>query len=215
MCMDVNYYQSIFQRIKEEQTPLYRSKIQLIVLIGGFGNSGKDKFIEYIAEKIPVGNESTIDPAKELLDHMIEVEKGYDIPMINQQSHILNKTAIYRETLHNIKMMWNRFDDGCDRITMKKVFDHTDKNIIFVHMREPECFQQWKEVCSLYCYTATLCIRGRHKKEEYTSHGDRDVEDYNHDIWVNNTGTLEELQDKANAFIEAFRNVFMKKESLQ
>ena len=74
----------------------------------------------------------------------------------------------------------------------------TDKCIAFVHSREPEELQRFKDELG----AKTLLIRRKAvENAEQSNHADANVFNFEYDYTIENNGDLDELELKANEFI--------------
>ena len=81
---------------------------------------------------------------------------------------------------------------------MAEEFKNSDKQIMFVHIRESEEIEKCKQ-----CLNAkTLLITNKNVAAINTNISDRDVNKYKYDYQIKNDGTLEELKEKAKEFVE-------------
>ena len=195
----------------------------LVVLIGGTATSGKSTFISYVQEIVGANickEFSTIDPVKEIVRRMFELEQsaiyrslGLNNPVAVVKGNpeaspmmreINDKTDKYRSLLHDIKMLWCDIDDGPNIITFCNVQAFFKKSgvVAFVNVREPEQITHiietlrkskpdWKVI--------TLNIV-RDDVQSFSNQGDQDTNKFDYDITLKNNGTLEDLHKYASAF---------------
>ena len=84
---------------------------------------------------------------------------------------------------------------------MAEEFKNSDKQIMFVHIRECEEIEKCKK-----CLGAkTLLITNKNVAAISTNISDRDVDKYEYDYHITNDGTLKELQQKAKEFVEKLK----------
>lgn len=165
-----------------------------IIIINGVPASGKTTFVEFTKDsKYQVYNFSMIDYVKEKAKLLgwdgIKDEKG-------------------RKFLSNIKDSLTEYDD----IPFKKVIEEiqtvlykydqfeqpTDNLVFFVHSREPEDIQKWKELTN----AKTLFLRRPAAEDvEHNNHADRNVFDFDYDYVYSNEGSLKDLREGAINFI--------------
>ena len=75
---------------------------------------------------------------------------------------------------------------------------NTDRIIFFIHTREPKELQRFKDEFG----AKTLLIRRPSVvNNEQSNHADKEVLNFNYDYVIDNDGTLEDLQEKADSFI--------------
>lgn len=154
-----------------------------IIVINGMGGVGKSTFISLCHEIDPrVIETSTVDFVKK-----IALQAGWDGV----------KDEKGRKLLSDIKDALERYDD----IPNKKINDfiqsHLD-NIIFVNAREPHNIQYYKDK-----YNAiTVLVTNLNAKTVHGNHADENIYDYNYDIHIDNSGTLEQLKKVAKVFLD-------------
>lgn len=165
-----------------------------IIIINGTPTSGKDSFVEFAKEgDYKVYNFSTIDYIKGKA-----LELGWDG----------QKDERGRRFLSDLKDALSRYDD----IPFKKVVNEiktilykydqfeqpTDNLVFFVHSREPEDIQKWKELTN----AKTLFLRRPAAEDiEHNNHADKEVFDYDYDYEFSNDGDIMQLHDGAIHFI--------------
>jgi dephospho-CoA kinase len=196
----------------------------VVVLIGGKGTSGKSTFISYVQEILGANKcqeFSTIDPVKEIVEFMRSLEEAaimaslglsqyqYHLDPSPLAKEITEKTDKYRSLLHDIKMIWCDVDDGPNVITFGKVqhFFTNNGEIAFVNCREPEQFAHIIDTLSKSkpeWTIVTLNIIRDGAGDTITNQGDQDTNNFKYDITINNNGTLEDLKNKAKAFVDEF-----------
>lgn len=167
-----------------------------IICINGVPRSGKSTFVEYCLSALDSwGYEiSTVDFVKEVAKYC-----GWNG----------EKTFKNRKFLSDLKDLLGEWDD----VPFSKVkhgilheflgpfhqFDiETDKAIAFVHCREPQELQRFKDELG----ARTLLIRRVGVEDVVQSnHADSEVFNFEYDYIVNNEGTKEELELEANNFV--------------
>ena len=78
---------------------------------------------------------------------------------------------------------------------------NNDNRILFLHIREPE--EIAKAVNEFKEYDVKTILVKRDSVKHITSNmADENVYNYEYDIVIDNSGTLEELKEKANCFVE-------------
>jgi hypothetical protein len=154
----------------------------MLIVINARGSSGKDLFIEYIQEEIPCYNISSVDSIKEAGRIL-----GWDG----------EKNEKGRLFLSTLKKLSTDFYNGPLTYLVDQLSYIPYGEIVFIHIREPEEINKFK---ALYPEeTITLLVR-RHNDDVGNS-SDDDVENYQYDYYIDNSGTKEELKVKAIEFI--------------
>lgn len=155
-----------------------------IIIINGTGGSGKDTFVKMVGEhQEGVRNISSVDIPKEA-------------------AKILGWTGGKEEKdrlfLSELKKLWVKYCDGSINFILNEVksFKESRDSILFIHIREIEEIIRVKALinCStLLVDNGTLIT---------TNESDANVRNYKYDYVINNTGSLEELKNKAILFLE-------------
>lgn len=170
-----------------------------IIIINGSNQSGKDNFVESFIKnyKFPAVNISTIDRVKELSKKYF----GWDG----------KKTEPARKFLAEMKQIWAEYNNGPFLYTVNEIKEiesklkKKDKNnlIVFVHCREPEEIQKFKDKYQEICITLLLKREERtEKKKIANNHADMGVENYNYDRIIYNNGSKLDLAKQAVEFLE-------------
>lgn len=159
-----------------------------IVVINGSGGVGKDTFVQFCGEYVPIMNISSVDKVKEAA----KVLAGWNG----------EKDEKSRKFLSDLKELGIEYNDAPFKYisNMAEEFKKSDKQIMFVHVRESEEIEKCKK-----CLNAkTLLITNKNVAAINTNISDRDVDKYKYDYHISNDGTLEELKQKAKEFLEKF-----------
>lgn len=176
-----------------------------IFVINGTGGCGKDTFVEMVQEewfkrdrqcqkaylygfraKNTILNLSTIDHTKEVARYF-----GYTG----------GKSEEDRKFLSALKSICSEYNDGPYQ-HMKKVLDENLKRnwvrAIFVHCREIEEIKRFVED-----YDAeTIFVWNPNVTDILSNPSDAQVKNYNYKIFIDNSGTLEELQELVKLFVD-------------
>lgn len=168
-----------------------------VVVINGHGGVGKDFFVLYCQAwhgTYSVKNYSTVDYVKAVAANL-----GWDG----------TKTDANRKFLSDLKKILTEWDDIPYRKTRlvieefenklkKRSQEHWKNGVIFIHCREPQEIQRFKEEFNAH----TLLIRREQAENtEWTNASDKGVFEYQYDTVIHNNGTLEELRDAAKDFL--------------
>lgn len=155
-----------------------------VIVINGMGGVGKSTFISLCHEiDSRVIETSTVDFVKE-----IALQAGWDG----------NKDQKGRRLLSDIKDALERYDDIPNKKIDEFIKEHPD-NIIFVNAREPHNIAYYQKK-----YEAiSVLVTNPNAKQVQGNHADANVYDYEYyDFCIKNKGTLAELRDKAEIFME-------------
>lgn len=160
-----------------------------IVVINGSGGVGKDTFVKFCNNYTPVMNISSVDKVKEAA----KVLAGWNG----------EKDEKSRKFLSDLKKIGIEYNDAPFQYisNMAEKFKNSNKEIMFVHIRE--CSEI--EKCKQKFNAKTLLITNKNVETINTNISDRDVNKYKYDYHINNDGTLEELKQKAKKFVEMLK----------
>jgi len=166
----------------------------ILIVINGEPENGKDKFVEFCAEyiekthAIEVHNESSIDPSK-------------------QAARILGwngeKNDISRKFLSDLKDMSSNIYDGSFKYITNLV--RTRMGFLFIHIREPQEISRVKKELQ---NCITLCIKRNGKTHIHNNHADANVYNYDYDYIINNDHDLEYLKLKAFEFSKHIMTIY-------
>lgn len=153
-----------------------------VIVINGMGGVGKSTFVSLCHEIDPrVIETSTVDFVKE-----IAMQAGWD--GIKDQKG--------RRLLSDIKDALERYDDVPNKKIDEFIQSHPD-NIIFVNAREPHNIAYYQEK-----YDAiSVLVKNPNAQQVKDNHADENVYDYSYNVFINNSGDLEELKEKAKWFL--------------
>ena len=81
--------------------------------------------------------------------------------------------------------------------------DFDENATVFLHVREPDEIELYKnQINANYDKVVTLLIRNNRVNAVTTNPSDANVTEYGYDYIIDNNGTLQELQDSAELFVE-------------
>ena len=174
-----------------------------VIIINGSNSSGKDNFVEYFIKhyEFKAINMSTIDRVKEL------AKKYYGWNG--------KKTEEARKFLADMKKVWSEFNNGPFNYTTNEIKEHYDKLdkkekknfVYFVHCREPEEIQKFKDKYGDDCLTVLLKREERNEKKQIANnHADMNVDNYNYDNIILNNGSKIDLELESVKFVEIIKN---------
>jgi hypothetical protein len=158
---------------------------KLMFVINGSGGKGKDSFVKYCAEILKVRNVSTVDKVK-----IAGTFLGWDG----------TKSEFSRAFLSELKLLAVKyFDHSYVYVTTEmEYFQRDQSNIMFIHSREPEEIQRFVDIgCK------TILVRNKNVKDITSNMADANVENFNYDYIIDNSGTEKELRVKAHDFIKS------------
>ena len=161
-----------------------------VIVINGAGGVGKDTLCEFAEKHFKVMNISSITPIKE-----IAAMCGWSG----------EKTDKARKFLSDLKALSIEYNDFPTAWATEKYteFLHSDFEIMFVHIREPE--EIAKFVTATEHNAKTLLVRGgeRMTKSNYGNASDDSVENYAYDYYFVNDKTLEEAETDFITFLKS------------
>lgn len=165
------------------------------VIINGTGGSGKDTFVELCKEYVEkmdnyyIYNRSSVDKIKEAA-----VIVGWDGSKTERDRKFLSDLKILVEEYND-----NNFQYMKEQYEKIKLTDDIYRNsILFLHIREPKEIQRVKEAFN----AITLFIKNDNVANITSNMADANVKNYEYDIVIDNSGSLEELAYKAKEFID-------------
>jgi len=155
-----------------------------VILINGTGGCGKDSFIEFCNELVPCYNVSTVDRVKEAAQLL-----GWDGA----------KTDRDRKFLSDIKSLSVLYSDHpyCYITEQIEWFQQdTFHKLMFFHSREPVEIKRFEKLGCI-----TLLVLNDNVEIIKSNASDGNVLDFPYEYFINNSGSLEELRDKAHDFV--------------
>lgn len=172
-------------------------KKPIVLIINGYPRSGKDTFCNILGKKYKVLNHSTVDRVKE-----IAILMGWDGI----------KTPKSREMLSDLKDFTTKwFDMSYNDIKsiIKGWYNWYKKNedvslgvdFICIHVREPDEIKKIVDFCNKNCYTVNTVFIRRDHNLKLSNYADKNVEDYEYDVYIDNNSTLDDFTNNVFKFI--------------
>lgn len=167
-----------------------------VIIINGQPRAGKDLFVSKCQEHCHwCLNISTVDFVKEVASFC-----GWGG----------EKTAHNRKFLSDLKDLLTQWNDIPYQKVITRIgryeaeieaydFDPNTEAIVFVHCREPKEIERFTKEIGAH---SLLIRRPSIEKEKQSNHADAEVFNYNYDFTIANDGTVEELEEKAIAFLQ-------------
>lgn len=173
----------------------------MVIIINGAPESGKSTFVKICKEQHLLGfiyEYSTVDFVKQ-----IATECGWDGV----------KNAKNRKFLSDLKDLLTEWHDIPFRKSIEKVQENYQHSaeiysisphhvITFIHCREPEEIQKFKEYYGDDWCRTLLIRRPTVEDNDQSNHADAQVFNYKYDYEIMNDGTLNDLEQKAQDFVE-------------
>lgn len=158
-----------------------------IIVINGSGSWGKDTFVHLIKKhcEYQVMNYSSVNKVK-----TIAKMGGWDG----------GKTEKDRKLLSDLKLLFSNYNDMPykDVSEVINIFKQNSCPFLFLHIREPEEIQRFVDDFG----AKTLLISNKNVKQIESNMADANVLNFKYDFVIDNSGTFEDLEDKAIKFIK-------------
>lgn len=176
-----------------------------VVIINGIPTSGKDTFVQMVAdycdmdESANVFNISSVEPIKDML-----IGFGWDGK---------KKSDVIREMIAGIKQLWVETQNGPTTFLFTNIYQYHmmhagEDNIIFCHIREPLEIQKLVNVLAgmeIMGIAVTTLLMNRivaYSNTDIQSDDIDNINSYKYDNIVHNDGTLEQLKEMAEKFVD-------------
>ena len=157
-----------------------------VVIINGGGGSGKDTFVEFCAKHAKVINISSVDKVKEAAKILVGWNGEKD-----------EKSRKLLVDLKKLSIDYNEYPTTYILEEHKKFLD-SEAEFLFIHIRESSEIEKIKKLLN----AETLLLTNPRVPKITSNTSDANVNDYNYDYMIENSGTLEELDQKAVGFVE-------------
>lgn len=168
---------------------------KIIIVINGTGGCGKDTLCNIAAEQYRVGNISSITPIKNMAAIV-----GWNGAKTNKD----------RKFLADLKTIVTEYNDGTNEYILKQVeyFSQSIQEILFVHIREPEMINHFKETASKIVDfpIKTLLVKRDAVSAAFGNKADDEVENYKYDYTYYNNSPLEKASDDFIPFLKTIIN---------
>lgn len=164
-----------------------------IFIINGSGGAGKDTFVKLVKAELndifkrlnTVDNYSSVDKLKEIAH-----EFGYNY----------GKTEKDRKFISDLKQLVGSYSDmpfKCMEEKVNQFLKNDSEIILFLHIREPNEIKR----AAFKFQAKTILIKNNTIKHIVSNISDRNVFKYNYDFIIKNSGTIDDLYEKAVEFI--------------
>ena len=167
-----------------------------VIVINGKGGCGKDTLCDVAAKEYSVMNVSSITPIKE----MAKVIGWVGV-----------KTIEDRKFLSDLKALVSEYNDGANEylISMAEGFSKNICEVMFIHIREPDMIEHFKETLSQRVpglRVITLLVnRDEQKYTVYGNRADDEVDNYKYDYIFNNNSGLERAGEEFLEFLNVMK----------
>lgn len=185
--------------------------MKYVLIFNGHPQSGKTTFEKAIAQKHKSVIYPSITPIIELLNKMmIDSCEDEDLKDLYVYS-AARKLPDYRRLLSDMKRAICNFDGG-DYVNSSikrevvKFLEDDSMEFFMIDIREPEYIRQFVNELSLFKgkkFKVLTVFVNRENNRLWGNPSDDDVENYQYDVAVNNTGSLEAFTNEClNEFLE-------------
>ena len=156
-----------------------------VIIINGTGGSGKDTFVRFCSEFAKVTNISSVDKVKEAAKILV----GWNG----------EKNEKARKLLVDLKQLSIKYNDYPTKYIQEqyKIFEKSDSQFLFIHIREIEEIEKIKKLLN----AKTLLVLNSRVALITSNSSDANVYKYEYDYKIENSGSLEDLKQKAKEFI--------------
>lgn len=156
-----------------------------VIIINGTGGSGKDTFVRFCSEFAKVTNISSVDRVKEAAKILV----GWNG----------EKNEKARKLLVDLKQLSIKYNDYPTKYIQEqyKIFEKSDSQYLFIHIREIEEIEKIKKLLN----AKTLLVLNSRVALITSNSSDANVYKYEYDYKIENSGSLEDLKQKAKEFI--------------
>lgn len=164
---------------------------KIVIIINGKGGVGKDTVCEIAAQYYRTKIISAITPIKE-----IAYNCGWNG----------GKDKKSRKFLSDLKRAFIEYNDLPNRYLENEYqkFVQSDRDILFVHIRENDQIDDFRRRVSIKCVTMLVRFpRPDANAEEYGNYSDDNVEDYKYDYYFINETQKKELEPAFLKFLTA------------
>lgn len=162
---------------------------KIVIIINGVGGAGKDTICDLAAKHYKVKNISAITPIKDIAQNY-----GWNG----------EKDAKSRKFLSDLKRVFIDYNDLPTKYLygQYKEFLESKNEILFVHIREKEEIEKFKQLVDIRCKTL-LINRHNIDVEKWGNTSDDEVKNYQYDFYFENDGPLSEIEHKLVSFLSS------------
>ena len=165
-----------------------------VYIINGKAGVGKDKFIKYVSKYAYVVNFSSVQALKDIAAKYF----GYNDNIKSDKD---------RKFLADLKALTTEycnfsFNSVIEAYKAFKDISYTE--IMFIHCREPEEIKKLQDEIP-EAETLLIVADRRVTKTVDNNHADKDINNFEYDIIINNDGSLEALDNIAKDFVNEFK----------
>ena len=152
---------------------------KIVIIINGRGGVGKDTLCDLAAKYFKVEKISEITPIKEIAQNY-----GWNG----------EKDSRSRKFLSDLKRVFIEYNDLPTQYLYEQYerFLKSDRQILFVHIREKEEIEKFKSMVKSRCLT--LLVEGQTDIKKWGNASDDEVKNYNYDLCYKNDKPLDEAE---------------------
>jgi len=166
-----------------------------VILVNGCATAGKDTFINYCKDILGVRAHSisSIDFVKKIAFYC-----GWNGEKTPKDRKFLSDMKDLLTEWRDVPLKELEYEKGLweDVLASEGVIDDC---ALFICVREPKELEKLKDVFSA---TTIFVSRKEAEEKETSNHADEEVFDYTYDYWILNDGTIDELKETAEFFLE-------------
>ena len=156
-----------------------------IIVVNGYPSSGKTEFENFIAKHIPSTIYSSIDPVKNYAKHYF----GWNGEKTEERRRFLSELKTF--LVEEFDLIFNEINNRVN------TFYISENEVMMIDSREPKEIERFKKTFK----ATTVFIKNDRVVKITSNNSDANVENYTYDYYIDNDGTLEELEQKAIDFI--------------
>lgn len=160
-----------------------------IIIINGSGGVGKDTFVEFCEKYCKVKNISSVDKVKEAA----RVLTGWNG----------TKDDKSRKLLVDLKQLGIEYNDAPFKyiVESSEEFKSSDEDLMFLHIREISEIEKVR----IATKAKTMLVTNKNVPLITSNESDKNVMNYQYDYYIRNDGTLEDLENTAQKFVEKLK----------
>lgn len=173
-----------------------------VIIVNGSGGVGKDTFIQYAIPHFIINNPNSLVIPYSIIDPIKELMTKIGIK--------LDKDEKNRKFMSDFKLLMEDYNDLPYQElikTFERAYSYSDNSVFIVVMREPKDISRFiTELTHKYGFIGkdiyTVLVHNDRVKPITSNIADASVNDIKYDIFINNSGTYEELRNKAKEFVD-------------
>lgn len=164
-------------------------KLPVVLIINGYPRSGKDTFCDILKKEYNILNHSTVDKIKGFAKMM-----GWDGIKTPKSRKMLSE-------LKDFTTYWFDMSFNDIKTIISGWYDWYEENedtslgvdFICIHVREPEEIKKIVDFCKNNDYIVKTVFIQRDYNNTIMNHADKNVENYDYDMYIDNNSTLDDF----------------------